>query len=184
MANNDRKGDRGAKKGQKASGGSAEKKGGEAAAEKEAAVEKKAAKEPETAKGAAAEKEAVKEAAVEKKVEAQIAAAKAHPPDDEYPHAKGDPHKVNRREYFVIFGVLTLLTVLEIGVAKLEISPTLRGTALIGLAVTKAAFVGLYYMHLKHETRILKLTVALPMAMPAVYALVLIADSAWRLTRW
>jgi cytochrome c oxidase subunit IV len=184
MANNDKKG--AAKKGgQKAPAASAEKKGGEAAAEKEAAVEKKAAKEPAAAKGDAAEKEAVKEAAVEKKVEAQIAAAKAHPPEDEYPHVKGDPHKVDRREYFIIFGVLALLTVIEVAVAKVPgISRTLVGTALIALAVTKAAIVGLFYMHLKHETRILKLTVALPMAMPAVYALVLIADAAWRLTRW
>ena len=44
-----------------------------------------------------------------------------------------------------------------------------------------AAIVGLFYMHLKHETRILKLTVAIPMATPMVYALVLIAEAAWRL---
>jgi caa(3)-type oxidase subunit IV len=51
---------------------------------------------------------------------------------------------------------------------------------LIGLAVTKAACVGLYYMHLKHETRALRLTVALPLAAPPFYALVLIGEAAWR----
>jgi len=40
--------------------------------------------------------------------------------------------------------------------------------------------VGLYYMHLKYETRVLKLTIAIPLATPAFYALVLIAESAWR----
>jgi caa(3)-type oxidase subunit IV len=93
-------------------------------------------------------------------------------------------HKPNRKEYFYVFLVLFALTVLEVVVAQVPgISKTLLGLALVGLAVTKAAAVGLYYMHLKHETRIMRLTVAIPMATPAVYALVLIAEGAWRLAR-
>jgi cytochrome c oxidase subunit 4 len=100
-------------------------------------------------------------------------------------HGEGHGHKVDRREYWIIFGVLFALTVLEVAVAKLPgISRGLMAIALIGLALTKAACVGLFYMHLKHETKILKLTVALPFAAPAVYALVLIGDAAWRLARW
>ncbi len=38
-------------------------------------------------------------------------------------------------------------------------------------------------MHLKHETRVLKLTVALPLAAPTIYAIVLMTEAAWRLTR-
>lgn len=99
--------------------------------------------------------------------------------------AAGHGHKIDRREYWIIFGVLFALTVLEVGVAQIPgISRGLMAIALIGLAVTKAACVGLFYMHLKHETKILKLTVALPFAAPAVYALVLIGDAAWRLARW
>lgn len=90
----------------------------------------------------------------------------------------------NRKEYLVIFVVLFVLTVLEVAVAQVPgISKTLLGLALVSMAITKAAFVGLYYMHLKHETNVLKLTVAIPLATPAVYALVLIAEAAWRLTR-
>jgi len=100
-------------------------------------------------------------------------------------HGAGHGHKVDRREYWIIFGVLFALTVLEVAVAQIPgISRGLMAIALIGLAVTKAACVGLFYMHLKHETKILKLTVALPFAAPAVYALVLIGDAAWRLARW
>jgi caa(3)-type oxidase subunit IV len=100
-------------------------------------------------------------------------------------HGAHGTHKVDRRQYFVIFGVLFVLTVLEVAVAKVPgISRTLVGLALVGMAVTKAACVGLYYMHLNHETKVLKLTVAIPMATPAVYALVLISEAAWRLTRW
>src|SRR5579863_10219095 len=104
---------------------------------------------------------------------------------DDHGHGGHGTHKVDRRQYMVIFVVLGVLTALEIGVAKLPgISRTLVGIGLIGLAVTKAACVGLYYMHLNHETKVLKLTVAIPMATPAVYALVLITEAAWRLTRW
>jgi cytochrome c oxidase subunit IV len=99
-------------------------------------------------------------------------------------HHAAAHHAPNRKEYLVIFVVLFVLTVLEVGVAQVPgISKNLMALALVALAVTKAAFVGLYYMHLKHETRVLKLTVAIPLATPAVYAVVLIAEAAWRLTR-
>ena len=98
-------------------------------------------------------------------------------------HAHGH-HKPNTKEYLVIFGVLFFLTVLEVAVTKVPgIARNLMALALIGMALTKAAFVGLYFMHLKHETRVLKLTVALPLAAPTIYALVLISEAAWRLTR-
>jgi hypothetical protein len=44
--------------------------------------------------------------------------------------------------------------------------------------------VALYYMHLKHETKVLKMTVAIPMAAPTIYAIVLISEAGWRLLRW
>lgn len=101
-------------------------------------------------------------------------------------HAPGAAHghKPNIKEYMVIFAVLTALTVLEVVLAQIPgISKHLLGVALVGLALTKAAIVGLYYMHLKSETRVLKLTVALPLAAPTIYAIVLMTEAAWRLTR-
>jgi cytochrome c oxidase subunit 4 len=97
-------------------------------------------------------------------------------------HAPGAAHghKPNIKEYLVIFVVLAVLTLLEVVLAQIGISKTLLGIALVGLAVTKAAIVGLYYMHLKSETRVLKLTVALPLAAPTLYAVVLMAEAAWR----
>ena len=88
---------------------------------------------------------------------------------------------VDRKQYWKIFVVLTVLTVLEVAVVYIHTIPrALMVLALVGLAVTKAVYVGLYFMHLGHETRALKLTVAIPMATPAVYALVLIGEAAWR----
>ncbi len=89
----------------------------------------------------------------------------------------------SRKEYIVVFAALALLTAVEVGVVYMPgIGKGPMILALIGLAVTKASLVGLFYMHLKNETRILKLTVAIPLMTPAVYAVVLIAEAAWRLT--
>ncbi len=89
---------------------------------------------------------------------------------------------VNRKEYFVIFVLLFVLTILEVGLAYVPgIAKPLMVSGLILLAVVKATLVGLFYMHLKHETRVLKLTVLIPMLTPAVYAVVLIAEASWRM---
>jgi caa(3)-type oxidase subunit IV len=89
---------------------------------------------------------------------------------------------VSRKEYAVIFVALTVLTVLEVGIVYLPgISKVSLVTALCGLALAKAALVGLFYMHLRYETRVMQLTVAIPLATPVLYAFVLIAEAAWRL---
>ncbi|MBI3182852.1 MAG: cytochrome C oxidase subunit IV family protein [Myxococcales bacterium] len=90
-----------------------------------------------------------------------------------------------RKPYLVVWGLLALLTSLEIAVANpsLEIPRVLVGTALVAMAVMKAAFVAYYFMHLRHEMRALKLTVTLPFLAPALYAFVLVAEATWRLLR-
>jgi len=90
----------------------------------------------------------------------------------------------HRRQYWIIFVWLFVLTMLEVGVVYVPgINKALLVTALVGLALVKAALVGLFYMHLKDETKVLQWTVAIPMAFPAFYALVLVAEAAWRFLR-
>jgi len=90
----------------------------------------------------------------------------------------------SRRQVLVVFVALGALTVLELGVIRMPgIARSAAIVALIGLAVAKAALISFFFMHLKDETRVLKLTVFGPLAAPAVYALVLMADSAWRFLR-
>jgi caa(3)-type oxidase subunit IV len=91
---------------------------------------------------------------------------------------------INRKEYWTIFGTLFALTVLEVGVVYMGIPKTPLFIALSGLAIVKATLVGLFFMHLKHETKILRRSVAIPMSIPAFYALVLIAEGAWRRLPW
>lgn len=89
---------------------------------------------------------------------------------------------VNRKQYWKIFVALTVLTVLEVALVYIPgISRVLMGVGLCTLAIVKATLVGYFFMHLGHETKPLKLTVAIPMAVPAFYAFVLIAEAVWRL---
>jgi caa(3)-type oxidase subunit IV len=83
----------------------------------------------------------------------------------------------SKKEYFVVFVVLTVLTAVEVG---LKYAPISRGAlvgGLIVLALAKATCVALFYMHLKSETRSLKMVVGVPMLFPALYAVVLIIES-------
>jgi len=84
----------------------------------------------------------------------------------------------------MVFGALFVLTILEVGVVYLGVPKTPLFVALSGLALVKATLVGLFFMHLKHETKILRRTVAIPMSIPAFYALILIAEGAWRRLPW
>ena len=98
-------------------------------------------------------------------------------------HSESVHVHVNRREYWVIFVWLGVLTALEVAVTKVSIDKPLMVSALIAMALSKAVMVGLFYMHLKHETRILRWTIAIPMAVPAFYAVVLISEATWRMLR-
>ena len=87
----------------------------------------------------------------------------------------------HRKQYWVVFVVLFVLTALEVGVVYIPgIARGLLVSALVLLALAKAAFVMLFFMHLKNEVRRLRWTVMAPFALPALYAVVLIFEASWR----
>lgn len=90
----------------------------------------------------------------------------------------------HRTQYVVVFVVLGVLTLVELGVARTEgIARPAVVVALVALAIAKAALIALFYMHLRFETRILRLTVLGPLVAPALYGIVLVAEAsvrAWR----
>ena len=89
-------------------------------------------------------------------------------------------HASRARQYLTIFFVLFVLTVLEVAVAYVRGHKVQIVIALFALAAVKAACVALFFMHLKWETRVLRATVVVPLTFPVLYALVLIAEGAWR----
>ena len=103
-------------------------------------------------------------------------------------HDHGDPklahhaaHGATKGEIFKVFVVLVVLTGLELGVVKLPVGRTPMVIALVGLALAKAYTVAMYYMHLKGETKIMKVMVYVPLAFPAMYAVVLMLEAIARL---
>jgi cytochrome c oxidase subunit IV len=91
------------------------------------------------------------------------------------------PGATHRGQYLVIFVVLAVLTVVELGVALAPGIPKRAVVvALVSVAVSKAALIALFYMHLRFETRIMRVTVFGPLVAPAVYGVLLIAETTWR----
>lgn len=83
--------------------------------------------------------------------------------------------------YMKIFYALFVLTVLEVGAAYLNVLVAgfplwLLGLILIGLAVVKAALVGMYFMHLKFEKRTLGIIALTPMILCTLLIIALLPD--------
>lgn len=87
--------------------------------------------------------------------------------------------KSHRKEYFIIFFVLTALTIVELIVPNMDMSKFNKGSALVGLALGKAALVGYYYMHLKDETWWMRFVALIPIS-AFLYALMVILESLYR----
>ena len=97
----------------------------------------------------------------------------AHPPELAAPA----DHSSHKRDYFRIFWVLLVLTIVEVGVSYTKIDKRIISVVMVALALSKAAFVGLYYMHLKYEKRTLLWLAALPLPLAGFYAWYLMMDS-------
>ncbi|HEX5759260.1 MAG TPA: cytochrome C oxidase subunit IV family protein [Thermoanaerobaculia bacterium] len=65
----------------------------------------------------------------------------------------------SRRPYVLVFAALMVLTALTYWVATLDLGP-LNDVVALGIAVTKAVLVILVFMHVRHSTRMTKLTIA------------------------
>lgn len=78
--------------------------------------------------------------------------------------------------YMAIFWCLAILTVLELGVIFLPFGKLTNGTLLCALAVTKAALVAMYFMHLRFEARTLGLVAITPLAIATLLVFVLLPD--------
>ena len=78
--------------------------------------------------------------------------------------------------YMAIFWVLAILTVVEIAVIYLPIAKFTIGVLLCVLAVTKAALVAMYFMHLRFEAKTLGWIAVTPLAIATLLVFVLLPD--------
>jgi cytochrome c oxidase subunit IV len=78
--------------------------------------------------------------------------------------------------YMTIFWYLAVLTAVELAVIFLPLGKLTIGVLLCALAVTKAALVAMYFMHLRFETRTLGLVAITPLAIATLLIFVLLPD--------
>jgi cytochrome c oxidase subunit 4 len=78
--------------------------------------------------------------------------------------------------YIGVFWWLLILTIIEIGVIYLPIPKLAIAVLLISLAVSKAALVALYFMHLKFERLTLGLVALSPFVLCVFLILMLLPD--------
>ena len=78
--------------------------------------------------------------------------------------------------YMAIFWYLAVLTVVEIAVIYMPLSKITIGVLLCALALTKAALVAMYFMHLRFETKTLGWIAVTPLAIATLLVFVLLPD--------
>ena len=66
-------------------------------------------------------------------------------------------HVTSRKVYFAVFAALILLTLATVLVARIDLG-VLNDVAALGIAVTKAILVILFFMHVRYSTRLTALT--------------------------
>ena len=90
-------------------------------------------------------------------------------------HAAPAPH--HHVPYFAIFGLLVVLTILTVAVAFIHIqSELLKVLVALAIASVKAAFVALFFMHLKFEGKLIYFIVGVPLVLTVILVAALIPD--------
>jgi len=84
-------------------------------------------------------------------------------------------HVVPVRVYLLIFGALLALTATTTAVAFVDLGP-LNVILMLGIAVTKALLVILYFMHVRWSTRLTQLFVTSGFVFFAILVLITMAD--------
>ena len=80
-------------------------------------------------------------------------------------------------KYWMVWLALAVLTVIELAVAKVPNAKAFVIISLCALALTKAALVALYFMHLKFEKYALVLIVLSPLVLSAIMYVGLVPDA-------
>jgi cytochrome c oxidase subunit 4 len=78
--------------------------------------------------------------------------------------------------YYAVFLWLGVLTVAEVGATFLALPKVLIGVLLVSMALTKAAIVGLYFMHLKFERTTLGVIAVTPLVLGVLLVFALMPD--------
>jgi cytochrome c oxidase subunit 4 len=94
------------------------------------------------------------------------------------PHGQAGPEHVHHHvNYYAIFGLLVVLTIITVIVAFMGIEAEwIKVLLALTIASIKAAFVATYFMHLKFEGKMIYVIVAVPLTLTVILVCALIPD--------
>lgn len=85
-------------------------------------------------------------------------------------------HTPSRRRYFAVFGWLVFLTAIEVVATYLPIAKMTLVVFLLASSLAKAALVGLFFMHLLDENRLVLFVALSPFLLAGLFVLGLFPD--------
>jgi cytochrome c oxidase subunit 4 len=91
-------------------------------------------------------------------------------------HAHEGEHKSHNAPYMLIWGILLVLTLAEVGYAFLSLPKFWLALGLCVMAVWKALLVALFYMHLRWEPKRLWVLAASPLPLVAILILAVLME--------
>jgi cytochrome c oxidase subunit 4 len=96
-------------------------------------------------------------------------------PEEPHGHTEALPH--HPVPYYMVFGVLVVLTVVTVAVAFLEIHSEIAKVLLaLAIASIKASAVAFFFMHLKFEGKLIYLILIVPLLLCILLVVALIPD--------
>ncbi len=81
-----------------------------------------------------------------------------------------------KEPYILIWVILLVLTLGELGYAFMDLPKIVLAIGLIGMAVWKALLVAIYYMHLRHEPRRMWILAASPLPLAVILVMVVMTE--------
>jgi cytochrome c oxidase subunit 4 len=90
-------------------------------------------------------------------------------------HATEHAHHPSARDYIIIAAILGVITLIEVGVFFLEITPWLMTVILLTLSLSKFVLVVGYFMHLKFDDKRFTAMFVFPFILMISLAVVLLA---------
>ena len=101
-------------------------------------------------------------------------------------------HGPTVKMYFAIFFALAVLTVVTVLAARFDFAPMMgaemggfvNNVVALGIAVTKASLVVLFFMHVKYESKLVGLAVVASVIWLAFLVLITISDYLTRTSDW
>ncbi len=82
-----------------------------------------------------------------------------HDPENVLNPEHADHHIVTPFQYVLVFGTLLLFTGITVGAAFIDLPGPLNPIVALGIASFKAVVVILFFMHVKYQSRLIKMTV-------------------------